>query len=118
MATGATGEAGDAGEAVLKMGCWSEVERVTGDGAHWQAKLLAADGSRFEVWLDGALVGATIDFNLTAAGSSGGEDVAAIEVGGIVSGARGLLGRDLDLIAGGGEPQPLVHQDLVGGGFS
>jgi UDP-N-acetylmuramate: L-alanyl-gamma-D-glutamyl-meso-diaminopimelate ligase len=43
-------------DAVLKMGCWSDVERVDGDGAHWQAKLLAADGSRFEVWLDGALV--------------------------------------------------------------
>ncbi|MBP8065477.1 MAG: UDP-N-acetylmuramate:L-alanyl-gamma-D-glutamyl-meso-diaminopimelate ligase, partial [Aeromonadaceae bacterium] len=44
-------------DAVLKMGCWSEVERVDGDGAHWQAKLLTADGSRFEVWLDGSLVG-------------------------------------------------------------
>ena len=44
-------------DTVLKMGCWSEVERVEGDNAKWQAKLLAADGSRFAVYLDGECVG-------------------------------------------------------------
>ena len=44
-------------ETVLKMGCWSEVEHVDGEHAQWQAKLLAADGSRFEVYLEGKLVG-------------------------------------------------------------
>lgn len=42
---------------VLQMGCWSEVEQVDGEGAHWQAKLLASDGSQFEVWLDGQSIG-------------------------------------------------------------
>ncbi|MFC3914856.1 UDP-N-acetylmuramate:L-alanyl-gamma-D-glutamyl-meso-diaminopimelate ligase [Pseudaeromonas sharmana] len=42
---------------VLKLGCWSEVERVDGEGAHWQAQLLSADGSHLRVLLDGQPVG-------------------------------------------------------------
>ena len=42
---------------VLKLGCWSEVERVDGEGAHWQAQLLSADGSHLRVLLDGQQVG-------------------------------------------------------------
>ncbi len=36
---------------VLARGCWSETERFTGSGpaGQWQARLLDADGSRFEV---------------------------------------------------------------------
>jgi len=41
---------------VLQMGCWTP-SQTTSEGGNWQAKLLAADGSRFEVWLDGALQG-------------------------------------------------------------
>ncbi|MFO7704582.1 MAG: UDP-N-acetylmuramate:L-alanyl-gamma-D-glutamyl-meso-diaminopimelate ligase, partial [Halopseudomonas sp.] len=48
------------GEAALKrviaMGCWTPCQ-TTGAGGQWQARLLAADGSRFEVWLDGVLQG-------------------------------------------------------------
>ncbi|MGL4204968.1 MAG: UDP-N-acetylmuramate:L-alanyl-gamma-D-glutamyl-meso-diaminopimelate ligase [Aeromonadaceae bacterium] len=44
-------------EQVLQMGCWSEVEQVDGEGAHWQARLLSADGSHFEVMLDGKSLG-------------------------------------------------------------
>ena len=42
---------------VLKLGCWSEVERIDGEGAHWQAQLLSADGSHLRVLLDGQPVG-------------------------------------------------------------
>lgn len=38
------------------MGCWTPVER-TGDGAQWQAKLLSADGSHFQVLFDGQVQG-------------------------------------------------------------
>ena len=41
---------------VIEMGCWTPCQ-TTGEGGHWQARLLAADGSRFEVWLDGQLQG-------------------------------------------------------------
>ena len=42
---------------VLKLGCWSEVERVDGEGAHWQARLLSADGSHLAILLDGQQLG-------------------------------------------------------------
>ncbi|MBD1600557.1 UDP-N-acetylmuramate:L-alanyl-gamma-D-glutamyl-meso-diaminopimelate ligase [Pseudomonas typographi] len=38
---------------VLEMGCWTPVQ-TTGEGGQWQARLLQADGSRFEVLLGGA----------------------------------------------------------------
>lgn len=41
---------------VIDMGCWTPVER-TGDGAQWQAKLLSADGSHFQVLFDGQVQG-------------------------------------------------------------
>ncbi|SDS60649.1 UDP-N-acetylmuramate: L-alanyl-gamma-D-glutamyl-meso-diaminopimelate ligase [Halopseudomonas litoralis] len=41
---------------VVDMGCWTPCQ-TTGEGGNWQARLLAADGSRFEVLLDGALQG-------------------------------------------------------------
>ncbi|ANG62006.1 UDP-N-acetylmuramate:L-alanyl-gamma-D-glutamyl-meso-diaminopimelate ligase [Marinobacterium aestuarii] len=57
-------------EAVIEMGCWSELvrtdvadegnERGSGDEgteAAWQARLLSDDGSRFEVWFQGACQG-------------------------------------------------------------
>jgi len=34
--------------AVLQMGCWSEIESI-GEKAQWRAKLLAADGSHFNI---------------------------------------------------------------------
>lgn len=47
-------------DAVLAMGCWSELVR-TGVGeeasAAWQARLLSEDGSRFEVWFEGQCQG-------------------------------------------------------------
>lgn len=42
---------------VIDMGCWTPCQ-TTGEGGNWQARLLAEDGSRFEVWLDGQLQGA------------------------------------------------------------
>lgn len=44
--------ADEALDRVIAMGCWTPCQ-TTGQGGQWQAKLLAADGSRFEVWLDG-----------------------------------------------------------------
>src|SRR5690606_8473053 len=41
---------------VIDMGCWTPAQ-TTGAGGNWQARLLAEDGSRFEVWLDGQLQG-------------------------------------------------------------
>ena len=41
---------------VIAMGCWTPCQ-TTGDDGNWQAKLLKADGSQFEVWLDGELQG-------------------------------------------------------------
>jgi UDP-N-acetylmuramate: L-alanyl-gamma-D-glutamyl-meso-diaminopimelate ligase len=43
-------------DAVLEMGCWTPTES-TGDGGDWQADLLAADGSAFEVRHLGQLLG-------------------------------------------------------------
>src|SRR5690606_18162316 len=40
----------------IDMGCWTPAQ-TTGEGGNWQARLLAEDGSRFEVWLDGQLQG-------------------------------------------------------------
>ncbi|MGF1714826.1 UDP-N-acetylmuramate:L-alanyl-gamma-D-glutamyl-meso-diaminopimelate ligase [Photobacterium chitinilyticum] len=40
----------------LEMGCWSELEYIGEDG-HWQVRKLVADGSQFEVYLDGELAG-------------------------------------------------------------
>jgi len=51
---------GDASLArVLARGCWTPVETVsvTGDDALWQARLQAADGSRFEVLHNGVVAG-------------------------------------------------------------
>lgn len=51
---------GDAGLArVLARGCWTPVEQVSlQEGkAHWQAVLHSADGSRFDVRLDGRVAG-------------------------------------------------------------
>jgi UDP-N-acetylmuramate: L-alanyl-gamma-D-glutamyl-meso-diaminopimelate ligase len=55
---------------VLAMGCWTAVERfaiegapVSGGDIYWRAKLLAADGSRFEVLRGGERVG-TVEWNL------------------------------------------------------
>ncbi|MFN3580223.1 MAG: UDP-N-acetylmuramate:L-alanyl-gamma-D-glutamyl-meso-diaminopimelate ligase [Pseudomonas sp.] len=41
---------------VIAAGCWTPCQ-TTGGGGQWQAKLLEADGSRFEVLLDGQLQG-------------------------------------------------------------
>lgn len=43
-------------QAVLKMGVWSELISI-GDPQGWQAKLLASDGSAFEVYRQGTLIG-------------------------------------------------------------
>ena len=48
---------------VLEMGCWTPVQ-TTGMGGQWQARLLAEDGSRFEVLFDGAVQG-TVNWELT-----------------------------------------------------
>ncbi|CAG18817.1 UDP-N-acetylmuramate:L-alanyl-gamma-D-glutamyl-meso-diaminopimelate ligase [Photobacterium profundum] len=40
----------------LDMGCWSELE-FTGDDGHWIAKKQVADGSVFDVYLDGLMIG-------------------------------------------------------------
>ncbi|WP_028695495.1 UDP-N-acetylmuramate:L-alanyl-gamma-D-glutamyl-meso-diaminopimelate ligase [Pseudomonas cremoricolorata] len=41
---------------VIDMGCWTPVQ-TTGEGGQWQARLLSADGSRFEVLFDGEVQG-------------------------------------------------------------
>jgi len=38
------------------MGCWTPVQ-TTGAGGQWQARLLAEDGSHFEVSFEGAVQG-------------------------------------------------------------
>lgn len=48
---------------VIGMGCWTPVQ-TTGDGGQWQAKLLSADGSRFEVIFDGEVQG-VVEWELT-----------------------------------------------------
>lgn len=48
---------------VIEMGCWTEVA-TTGEGGQWQANLLSADGSRFEVSFEGQAAG-TVDWQLT-----------------------------------------------------
>ncbi|MFZ6047514.1 UDP-N-acetylmuramate:L-alanyl-gamma-D-glutamyl-meso-diaminopimelate ligase [Pseudomonas sp. CR3202] len=48
---------------VLEMGCWTPVQ-TTGEGGQWQARLLAEDGSRFEVSFDGVVAG-TVEWELT-----------------------------------------------------
>ena len=48
---------------VIQMGCWTPVQ-TTGEGGQWQARLLAADGSRFEVSFDGKVEG-VVDWQLT-----------------------------------------------------
>ncbi|GAB3465880.1 UDP-N-acetylmuramate:L-alanyl-gamma-D-glutamyl-meso-diaminopimelate ligase [Azotobacter salinestris] len=50
-------------ERVLAMGRWTSVQ-TTGEGGQWQARLLAEDGSRFEVLFEGALQG-VVDWELT-----------------------------------------------------
>lgn len=42
---------------VLKMGCWTSVDTFGIDKGTWRARLLAADGSRFEVEHGGASIG-------------------------------------------------------------
>ena len=56
-------EAEGALKRVLEMGCWTPVQ-TTGAGGQWQARLLSADGSRFEVLFDGAVQG-TVEWALT-----------------------------------------------------
>ena len=48
---------------VIEMGCWTPLQ-TTGEGGQWQARLLSADGSRFEVHFDGRLEG-VVDWQLT-----------------------------------------------------
>ena len=48
---------------VIEMGCWTPVQ-TTGAGGQWQARLLAAYGSRFEVSFDGKVEG-VVDWGLT-----------------------------------------------------
>ncbi|YCH21173.1 UDP-N-acetylmuramate:L-alanyl-gamma-D-glutamyl-meso-diaminopimelate ligase [Pseudomonas sp. D1-3] len=48
---------------VIRMGCWTPVQ-TTGEGGQWQARLLSADGSRFEVSFDGKVEG-VVDWGLT-----------------------------------------------------
>ncbi|QSA96715.1 UDP-N-acetylmuramate:L-alanyl-gamma-D-glutamyl-meso-diaminopimelate ligase [Methylococcus sp. EFPC2] len=52
----------------LRMGCWTGVEQTALDDeageAAWRARLLAGDGSHFEVWRDGQLTG-TVLWTLT-----------------------------------------------------
>ena len=56
--------AGDAAlERVLEMGCWTPLQS-TGPGGQWQARLLAEDGSRFEVIFDAQVQGC-VDWPLT-----------------------------------------------------
>lgn len=50
-------------ERVIGMGCWTPVQ-TTGEGGQWQARLLSADGSRFEVLFDGQVQG-VVDWALT-----------------------------------------------------
>ena len=42
---------------VLEMGCWTPVETFGIDAGHWRARLLASDGSRFEVRRGEAVLG-------------------------------------------------------------
>ncbi|MDX1722066.1 MAG: UDP-N-acetylmuramate:L-alanyl-gamma-D-glutamyl-meso-diaminopimelate ligase [Pseudomonas sp.] len=48
---------------VIEMGCWTPVQ-TTGEGGQWQARLLSADGSRFEVSFAGKTAG-MVDWQLT-----------------------------------------------------
>lgn len=48
---------------VIGMGCWTPVQ-TTGEGGQWQANLLSADGSRFEVIFEGDVQG-VVDWELT-----------------------------------------------------
>ncbi|MFI8482430.1 UDP-N-acetylmuramate:L-alanyl-gamma-D-glutamyl-meso-diaminopimelate ligase [Pseudomonas sp. NPDC078700] len=48
---------------VIDMGCWTPVQTTGGDG-QWQARLLSADGARFEVLFDGRPEG-VVDWALT-----------------------------------------------------
>ncbi|MCH7417457.1 UDP-N-acetylmuramate:L-alanyl-gamma-D-glutamyl-meso-diaminopimelate ligase [Pseudomonas mosselii] len=50
-------------ERVIGMGCWTPVQ-TTGEGGQWQARLLSADGSRFEVLFEGQAQG-VVDWALT-----------------------------------------------------
>ena len=50
-------------ERVIGMGCWTPVH-TTGEGGQWQARLLSADGSRFEVLFEGQAQG-VVDWALT-----------------------------------------------------
>ncbi|KEY84848.1 UDP-N-acetylmuramate:L-alanyl-gamma-D-glutamyl-meso-diaminopimelate ligase [Pseudomonas capeferrum] len=50
-------------ERVIGMGCWTPVQ-TTGEGGQWQARLLSADGSRFEVLFEGEAQG-VVDWPLT-----------------------------------------------------
>ncbi|SEE65785.1 UDP-N-acetylmuramate:L-alanyl-gamma-D-glutamyl-meso-diaminopimelate ligase [Pseudomonas coleopterorum] len=48
---------------VIEMGCWTPVQ-TSGENGQWQANLLSADGSRFEVSFEGVVQG-TVDWPLT-----------------------------------------------------
>ncbi|HYQ40301.1 MAG TPA: UDP-N-acetylmuramate:L-alanyl-gamma-D-glutamyl-meso-diaminopimelate ligase, partial [Pseudomonas sp.] len=56
-------EAEGALKRVLELGCWTPVQ-TTGAGGQWQARLLAEDGSHFEVSFEGAVQG-TVEWELT-----------------------------------------------------
>lgn len=45
--------------AVLDKGCWTPIETFAGNEADWQAKVIQADGSQFEVFHQGKSVGKT-----------------------------------------------------------
>jgi len=48
---------------VIDMGCWTPVQ-TTGENGQWQANLLSADGSRFEVSFEGVVQG-TVEWPMT-----------------------------------------------------
>jgi UDP-N-acetylmuramate: L-alanyl-gamma-D-glutamyl-meso-diaminopimelate ligase len=48
---------------VIEMGCWTPVQ-TTGENGQWQANLLSADGSRFEVSFEGVVQG-TVEWPMT-----------------------------------------------------
>ncbi|HBO3653218.1 TPA: UDP-N-acetylmuramate:L-alanyl-gamma-D-glutamyl-meso-diaminopimelate ligase [Pseudomonas aeruginosa] len=65
-------------ERVLGMGCWTPVQ-TTGEGGQWQARLLAEDGSRFEVLFDGIVQG-EVDWPLTGLRKQVGADTQVIAI--------------------------------------
>lgn len=50
-------------ESVLAEGCWTNIVTFAGDNAQWRARIIQADGSRFEVILNGQSLG-EVNWNL------------------------------------------------------